>query len=192
MRKTLFLIIFFLFSTLAAEAAADKNEAVKAPKFFYFEPAIGIKTGLPVPLGAVVDMNFDFLVHSTEKMHNIYLGFDLGFRYDYRELYENDDYDKDKEDVLELLIKANVAFDFKRPGPYVDYLTLRLSAGPELIWWQEHWCPEGEEEKYFFKVAAAWEIELDLVFKNNIVLKFAFDSVAGIYPDPVIGIGYRF
>ena len=68
MRKTLFLIIFFLFSTLAAEAAADKNEAVKAPKFFYFEPAIGIKTGLPVPLGAVVDMNFDFLVHSTEKM----------------------------------------------------------------------------------------------------------------------------
>ena len=190
MRKFLFLILFFLFSTLTAEVAADKNESDKAPKFFYFEPAIGIKTGLPVPLGAVVDMNFDFLVHSTEKKHNIYLGLDLGFRYDYWEIYDGDN--NDKKNVLELLIKANVAFDFKRPGPYVDYLTLRLSAGPDLIWWQKYWPSRGEEKKIFFKVGAAWEIELDLVFKNNIVLKFAFDSVAGIYPDPVIGIGYRF
>ena len=194
MRKTLFLILFFLFSTLSAEVAADKNEPVKAPKFFYFEPAIGIKTGLPVPLGAVVDMNFDFLVHSTEKKHNIYLGLDLGFRYDYGEFhYEDGNYDNDKEDVLKLLIKANAAFDFKRPGPYVDYLTLRLSAGPELAWGQEEYLHnEVCDKRFFFKVGAAWEIELDLVFKNNIVLKFAFDSVAGIYPDPVIGIGYRF
>ena len=192
MRKILFLILFFLFSTLSAEVATDKNEPVKAPKFFYFEPAIGIKTGLPNPLGAVVDMNFDFLVHSTETMHNIYLGLDLGSRYNYWEMYEDDTDDNDKKNVLELLIKANAAFDFKRPGPYVDYLTLRLSAGTDLIWWQKYWPNRGEEEKKFFKVSATWEIELDLVFKNNVVLKFAFDSVAGIYPDPVIGLGYRF
>ncbi len=184
MKKTLlFLVIFFLFPMLTAETAKDRK--------FYFEPALGIKTGLPVIFGTVLDMNFDFLVYRTEKMHNIYLGLDLGFKYS---PWGNSVDNHSSKNALEFPFKANISFDFKRYGPHVDYMTLRLSGGIDLLLEQDEIYEDykGVYRYSDLKLYAAWEIELNIVFKNNVVMKFAFDSSGGFYPEPVIGLGYRF
>lgn len=213
MKKTfLFLVIFFLFLTLSASEMAEKNgenqkkhaqncscgisnENETKPKIFYFAPAIGIKTGMPAYFSAVADMDLDFLVYHAKKGHNLYLGLDLGLRYTpYSDEYG---YSERREHIVGFPLQVNIVFDSKRHNPHVDYLSFWISGGADLMCWQEtNWIWENHVDvkirKSFFEVTAAWGIGLDLIFKNNMVLKFGFDSFHGIYPELMIALGYRF
>ena len=211
MRKIfIFFALFFLFCLLSAEEISEtvkedsKNQektcgcneekSDKEPDFFYFEPSIGIKTGLPILFSAVLDMSFDFLVYSREQRPNIYLGLNLGLRYSPFGDAINDDEDTTR---LDFPFQARISFDFKRNRRHVDYVSFWLSGGANLMWWQEtHWIWENHADikatESFWAVTAAYGFGLDLVFKKDVVLKFGFDSYRGIWPEPVVAVGYRF
>lgn len=204
MKKTFifFALFFFIFSLAAEEnhgnqtksCSCSKEKNDKKPDFFYFEPSIGIKTGLPVLLSAVLDMSFDFLVYNREQTPNIYLGLNLGLRYSPLGDALNDDEDTTR---LDFPFQVKISFDFKRNRRHVDYVSFWLSGGANLMWWQEtHWIWENHADvkttESFLAVTAAYGFGLDLVFKKDAVLKFGFDSFRGIWPEPVIAVGYRF
>ena len=209
MKKTFifFALFFFIFSMVAEEASETAKENhgnqikscgcseekdEKKPDCFYFEPSLGIKTGLPILLSAVLDMSLDFLVYSREQRPNIYLGLNLGLRYSPIGDVANDGEDKNR---LDFPFQAKISFDFKRNRRHVDYVSCWLSGGANLMWWQEtRWINQKQKEitESSWKFTAAYGFGLDLVFKNNVVLKFGFDSFRGIWPEPVIAVGYRF
>ena len=211
MKKTfiffaLFFLIFFLSAEEASETAKENHgnqikscgcseeKDDKKPDFFYFEPSLGIKTGLPILLSAVLDMSFDFLVYSREQKPNIYLGLNLGLRYSPFGDALNDSRDENR---LDFPFQAKISFDFKRNRRHVGYVSFWLSGGANLMWWQEtDWIWKNQEQEKitesFWIVTAAYGFGLDLVFKNDVVLKFGFDSVIGMWPEPVVAVGYRF
>ena len=206
----LFLMIFFPFFTLSASEIAEKNEEntkkqervcscnissenETKPQIFYFAPSVGIITGMPLLFSAFVDMNGDFLVYHAEKGHNIYLGLDFGLRY----IRAAEDYSADemREHVAGFPLQVNIVFDFKRHNPQVDYISFWISGGVDLMYWQEkEWDYNMKQDvkRHFFEVSGAYGIGLDLIFRNNIVLKFGFESFQGIYPNLMIALGYRF
>ena len=211
MKKTfIFSALFFLIFSLAAEEAPEtaeenhenqtkscscsKEKNDKKPDCFSFEPSIGIKTGLPILVSAVLDMSFNCLVYSREQTPNIYLGLNLGLRYSPFGEELNDTEDKNR---LDFPFQAKISFDFKRNRRHVDYVSFWLSGGANLMWWQgTHWIRESNDyvkiTESSWKFTAAYGFGLDLLFKNNVVLKFGFDSVRGIWPEPVVAVGYRF
>ena len=144
MKKTfIFSALFFLIFSLAAEevpetaeenhgnqtksCSCSKEKHDKKPDFFYFEPSIGIKTGLPILLSAVLDMSFNFLVYSREQTPNIYLGLNLGLRYSPFGEELNDTEDKNR---LDFPFQAKISFDFKRkiqPVPIFNIIIKSIS-----------------------------------------------------------------
>lgn len=209
-KSALFLIIFLLLSALTAEeVSTEQNDSTginaehatqvkeDKPKKFYFAPSIGMRTGIGIT--AVADTDFDFLVCTTARKNNIYLGLSGGFRYTSK-LY---DLHADKENFFEVPLRVNIVFDFKQHNQYVAYLSFWLSGGAELMWWKEKEYVKvynEETSKYHYEksvksvmsATGAYGIGFDIVFRANAVLKFWIDSWELIYPEFAVAVGYRF
>ena len=197
-------MVFFIFSALSAEEIASENKENseifentdlcacneykkdnEIKKIYYslywvFEPPWTTHIGLDV----------DFLLKHTKRENNIYMGltFNPGYSFGQYSLYN----------VFQLPFQLNMAFDFKQQNCVVDYLSLRLSGGVNLLFGQ----PEGSWSHGPYnglsKVVAAAEISLDLIFVNNMVFRVGLNMVnhglllESFIPLPIVGVGYRF
>ena len=201
----LFFAVFFLFSALSAEEIPSENKENseisentdscacneykkdnEIKKIYYslywvFEPPWTTHIGLDV----------DFLLKHTERENNIYMGltFNPGYSFGQYSLYN----------VFQLPFQLNMAFDFKQQNCVVDYLSLRLSGGVNLLFGR----PESsnyDDTTYngLSKVVAAAEISLDLIFVNSMVFRVGLNMVnhglliESYLPLPIVGLGYRF
>ena len=209
----LFFAIFFFCSVLSAEeAAADSKEkqeqagnvcpcneykTVKEPKKVYFSLFLEVDHFMVPFLGTDVG----FLVKHTERGNNIYLGLGTGLKYFlvltpygfnevsyHGELYHN---------VFGLPFQGHIAFDFKRKDCFLDYISLRLFGGIELLFGQSVKYNEEKHRSYlaydglsgFVPFAG---IGLDFVFNVNVVLRAGFLFENREWLGPLIGVGYRF
>ena len=205
MKKTfIFFAVFFLFSALSAEEIASENKESpeisentdscacneykkdnEIKKIYYslywvFEPPWTTHIGLDV----------DFLLKHTKRGNNIYMGltFNPGYSFAQYSLHS----------VFQLPFQLNMAFDFKQQNCVVDYLSLRLSGGANLLFGR----PEGSWSPGPYnglsKVVAAAEISLDLIFVNSMVFRVGLNMVnhglllESFLPLPIVGLGYRF
>lgn len=200
----LFFAVFFLFCALSAEEIPSENKENseisentdscacneykkdnEIKKIYYslywvFEPPWTTHIGLDV----------DFLLKRTKSGNNIYMGltFNPGYSFGQYSLYN----------VFQLPFQLNMAFDFKQQNCVVDYLSLRLSGGANLLFGR----PEGSwfpgPYNGLSKVVAAAEISLDLIFVNNMVFRVGLNMVnhglllESYLPLPIVGLGYRF
>ena len=203
-KKTLlFFTVFFLFSALSAEEIASENKESseisentdsctcneykkdnEIKKIYYslywvFQPPWTTHIGLDV----------DFLLKHTKRENNIYMGltFNPGYSFAQYSLYN----------VFQLPFQLNMAFDFKQQNCVVDYISLRLSGGVNLLFGR----PESsnyDDTTYNGKVVAAAEISLDLIFVNSMVFRVGLNMVnhglliESYLPLPIVGLGYRF
>lgn len=203
----LFFAVFFLFSVLAAEEIPAENKETQElsentnacpcnefknynkTKKFYF--ALVPTFELPWTISAGMDI--DFLLKHTEKGHNIYLGlsFTPGYSFFQYELFN----------VFELPFQVNAVFDFKQNNCVVDYLSLRISGGINLLFGQPETSNYDDDARRYgglSRIAPAAVINLDLIFVNNMIFRVGLNmaSYGSIFeswlPFPIFGLGYRF
>lgn len=205
MKKTaLFFAIFFLFFALPAEeiepehkenseisentnlCSCNKYKKSNETKKIYFSTYWAAE----LPLKTFIGVDIDFLLKHTKRGNNIYMGltFDPGYAF----------FQYNLGNVFELPFQVNLAFDFKQRNCVVDYLSLKLSGGVNLLFGQ----PEGSDSfgpyNGLSKLVPAAEISLDLVFINSMIFRVGLNMVnhgvlvEGFIPLPVLGLGYRF
>ena len=205
MKKTaLFFAIFFLLFALPAEetepehnenseisentnlCACNRYKNDNETKKIYFSTYWAAE----LPFKTFIGVDIDFLLKHTKRKNNIYMGltFNPGYSFGPYSLYN----------VFQLPFQVNLAFDFKQRNCVVDYLSLRLSGGVNLLFGR----PEGSWSPGPYnglsKVVAAAEISLDLVFINSMIFRVGLNMVnhgvlvEGFIPLPVLGLGYRF
>lgn len=206
---SLFLALVFLFLALSGEefsgenqqpagseksgnvCSCDQYQDVKEPKKFFFAPSLRWVFLMTMAL----DMDLDFLVKHTEKGNNIYMGFTTGFRYSHFRIFSDDDgYDYDN--FLDLPFHLNFAFDFKQKNRTVNYISLRLFGGADLLFGRKiAWNQETNktERKYegLTKIDPDGGIGFDVVFVNNVIMKTGFEFTGTPWPFLYFGLGYR-
>jgi len=200
----LFFTIFLFFGFLSAEEAqkyaSENAEAapkaaettdssdvlkknIKPKEFFYFQPLLEGRVGIFNEIGLGFDTGF--LVASTE-VSDIYTGFSA------RAVTNVGDA------LVDLLFLPKLDFNFKLKDRYLDWIAFWFGLGAEFNFEQSavstsednvHWIPD-----IYFDVSClpAWGIGVDLIFKNYIVLKLGISSFAIMWPELMLGLGYRF
>ena len=210
--KKFFLLLCFLasFVVLRAEEIAsnqektpseqavpteDKaDESVPKDKIWFIQPRIGIGTGFPIVF--IFNSGVDFAVRPVKYF---YLAVDLGFK-------SAPPFKKDIHPMMFLPIKGKMLFDIPiEETPAVKSLSVWAAAGINLIWAVPNKDAEmffglghreSDDEYDFFK-RLALGFGTDLVFKNDMVLRFSFADA--VLEDPAlmflhfnIDFGYRF
>ena len=209
--KKFFLLLCFLasFVVLKAEESASNQEKtpseqaiqeekadeyVSKDKIWFIQPRIGIGTGFPIVF--VYNLGVDFAVRPVKYF---YLAVDLGFK-------SAPPFKKGNHPMMFLPIKGKMLFDIPiEESPCVKSLSLWAAAGINLIWA----VPDKDAEMFFglghresddeydFFKRLALGFGTDLVFKNDMVLRFSFADA--VLEDPAlmflhfnIDFGYRF
>ena len=83
---------------------------------------------------------------------------------------------------------------------FLQSWSLWVSLGIDLILYHEATKVYYNDGDYRYRYAydlslsyfAAWGIGIDLLLERNVVMRFGIDGFGGIYPDFMVGIGYRF
>ena len=211
MKKFFFLLCFIVsFVVLSAEEntsnqgkASDEQtiqteekqaEYVPKDKIWFIQPRAGIGTGFPIVF--IFNLGVDVAVRPVKYF---YLALDLGFK-------SAPPFKEGNHPMMFLPIKGKLLFDIPiEETPGVKSLSLWAAAGINLIWAVPNKDAEmffglghreSDDEYYFFK-RLALGFGTDLVFKNNMVLRFSFADA--VLEDPVlmflhfnIDFGYRF
>ena len=209
MKKTiLFFAVFFLFSLLAAEEISAENKETQElsentnacpcnefkndnkTKKFYFALVPTFELLWTISAG----MDLDFLLKHTEKGHNIYMGLSFTPGYSF--------FQYGFFNVFELPFQVNAAFDFKQNNCIVDYLSLRISGGINLLFGQPETSNYSDDARRYgglSRIVPAAVINLDLIFINNMIFRVGLDMASetssfyeGWMPFPMFGLGYRF
>jgi hypothetical protein len=210
--KKFFLLLCFVasFVILTAEENASNQEktpleqtmqteekaAVSAPKdkIWFIQPRTGIGAGFPIVF--IFNLGVDFAVRPVKYF---YLAVDLGFK-------SAPPFKKDIHPMMFFPIKGKLLFDIPiEETPGVKSLSIWAAAGINLIWAVPNKDAdlffglgnrESRDEYYFFKRLAVG-FGTDLVFKNNMVLRFSFADA--VLSEPLmmwlhfnIDFGYRF
>ncbi|MBO4698831.1 hypothetical protein J5690_04375 [bacterium] len=181
-------------SEQAVQTEEKADESVPKDKIWFIQPRIGIGTGFPIVF--IFNAGVDFAVRPVKYF---YLAIDLGFK-------SAPPFKKDNHPMMFFPIKGKLLVDIpieKTPG--VKSLSIWAAAGINLIWAVPDKDAEmffglghreSDDEYYFFK-RLALGFGTDLVFKNNMVLRFSFADA--VLEDPVlmflhfnIDFGYRF
>ena len=188
--------MFLFFSVVAAETAsneaksdknvgfetvteADSDEADKAPKKFYFQPALGIGTGTSI-FRTTLAVDMDFLLKRSKSGVGVYMGFDFDLRY--ATLFW--------ENVVETAFQVNGVLDMDlKNRRHLKSLSLWASFGLLMIFEDDE---DSEPNDYDMTLRPAWGMGTDLVFKNDMILKLGLDAFLGFYPDLTAAVGYRF
>lgn len=204
----LFFAVFFLFSLLAAEEISAENKETQElsentttcpcnefknynkTKKFYFALVPTFELLWTISAG----MDFDLLLKHTEKGHNIYMGLSFTPGYSF--------FQYGFFNVFELPFQVNAAFDFKQNNCVVDYLSLRISGGINLIFGQPETSNYSDDARRYgglSRIVPAAVINLDLIFVNNMIFRVGLDMASetssfygGWMPFPMFGLGYRF
>ncbi|MBP5201678.1 hypothetical protein J6253_02955 [bacterium] len=170
------------------------SESVPKEKIWFIQPRTGIGTGFPMCF--TLNSGVDFAVRPVKYF---YLAVDLGAKL----LPVSEE---KGHDMFFLPIKGKLLFDIPiEETPGVKSLSIWAAAGINLIWAVPNKDAEmffglghreSDDEYYFFK-RLALGFGTDLVFKNNMVLRFSFADA--VLEDPVlmflhfnIDFGYRF
>ena len=167
---------------------SDLNNALEEhygkPEFFYFQPLLeGIVGMIVSEIGLGFDLGFH--VASTDVAH-IYAGFSAR-----AVTYVGDA-------NMDLLLLPKLDFNFKLKDKYLDWIAFWFGIGAEFysmqsaVYTAEHdgyWIPD---MNFSFSGLPAWGIGVDLIFKNYVVLKLGVSTFALIYPELMLGLGYRF
>lgn len=166
---------------------AEQQKDKKEPQGIYFQPTVGMGIGASI-FSIVLNTDLDFLLKHTNDGTNIYFGFDIDFRYS---PYLDD------HSIYEIPVQLNLAFDFKTNHHNIDYVALWFSGGIDfafgyLFYYDYDEDFDGKDKDKIFKVRPAWGMGVDLLFKNNLVLKLGFDGFYGKYPNLLCAAGYRF
>ena len=167
--------------------SCNPAEQQKEPQGIYFQPSVGMGIGASI-FSVVLNTDIDFLIKHTNDGTNIYFGFDIDFRYS---PYLDD------HPIYEIPVQLNLAFDFKTHHPNIDYVALWFSGGINFAFGYLYYYDydedfDGKDKDKTFKVRPAWGMGVDLLFKNNLVLKLGFDGFYGKYPNLICAAGYRF
>ena len=174
----------------------EEKAAVSAPKdkIWFIQPRTGIGTGFPIVF--IFNLGVDFAVRPVKYF---YLAVDLGFK-------SAPPLKKDIHPMMFFPIKGKLLFDIPiEETPGVKSLSIWVAAGINLIWAVPNKDAdlffglgnrESDDEYYFFKRLAVG-FGTDLVFKNNMVLRFSFADA--VLSEPLmmwlhfnIDFGYRF
>jgi len=171
------------------EEVAPGNK--EKPEFFYFQPLLEGIVGIFSEIGLGFDIGFH--VASTDVAH-IYAGFSARAA-----TYVGDA-------NMDLLLLPKLDFNFKLKNKYLDWIAFWFGIGAEFYFMQSMVCSVdqngycipffGDDESYInnFDVSGlpAWGIGVDLIFKNYMVLKLGVSTFALMYPELMLGLGYRF
>ena len=169
----------------------SRETSIEKPKFFYFQPLLEGRVGLLNEIGLGFDIGFH--VASTD-VANIYAGFSAR-----AVTYVGDA-------NMDLLLLPKLDFNFKLKDRYLDWIALWIGLGAEFYFMQSviysvdqngHDIPIFGDDNFDindFDVSClpAWGIGVDLIFKNYVVLKLGVGMFALIYPELMLGLGYRF
>ena len=190
----IFLTTFLFFSAIAAETVSnevkpqentdhetaakdDAAQTEEAPKKFYFQPALGIGTGLSI-FRTTLAMDMDFLLKRSKSGVGIYMGLDFDLRYMTVAHYDN---------LVEVALQANGVMDMDLKNQrHLKSLSVWMSFGLLMIMEQDY------HDDYDLTLRTAWGMGTDLVFKNDMILKLGLDAFLGFYPDLTVAVGYRF
>ena len=170
------------------EPEIEKQEEVQPetkekPEFFYFQPLLEGRVGIINEIGLGFDIGFH--VASTDVAH-IYAGFSAR-----AVTYVGDA-------NMDLLLLPKLDFNFKLKDKYLDWIAFWFGIGAEFyamqsaVYTVEHdgyWIPD---INFDFSGLPAWGIGVDLIFKNYVVLKLGVSTFALMYPELMLGLGYRF
>jgi len=200
MKKTiLFFVMIFLLSSLAGEeiqsaskegsGISENANACLCNRYKKYNETkkihFSLVPGIDIPTVVFIGLDADFLLKHTKKGNNIYMG--LSFYPGYG-----------LDDSFHLPFMLNMVFDFKQQNCTVDYLSLRIAGGIDMMFEERE--PENYKDKksYLGKVAGEIEMSLDLIFVNNMVFRIGLNTVtyevmfSSFLPVPVVGLGYRF
>lgn len=169
---------------LVCDKGKDRKIKYEFQRFFYIQPAVGGKFGLAM-FRPSFTLDAGFFVKSLENA-DVYLGLDVDFSI----MIMKDAY-RYAGGIVELPLQLSAAFDFKLVKPPLKSVTFWFSFGPDFMLSQdayEDFGPYGP----FFEVFIAWGSGTDLVFTNDMIIKFGIDSFNGKWPDATIAVGYRF
>ena len=168
-------------------SSAELQKGKKKPQGIYFQPSVGMGIGASI-FSVILNTDIDFLLKHTQDDTNIYFGFDVDFRYS---PYLDD------HPIYEIPVQLNLAFDFKTSHRNIDYVALWFSGGINFAFGYLYYYDydedfDGKDKDKTFKIRPAWGMGVDLLFKNNLVLKLGFDGFYGKYPNLICAAGYRF
>ena len=164
-------------------AETTDSSDVKSKELFYFQPLLEGRVGIFNEIGLGFDTGF--LVASTE-VSDIYTGFSA------RAVTNVGDA------MVSLLFLPKLDFNFKLKDKYLDWIAFWFGLGAEFYFDQSavytsedkvHWIPD---VNFSVSFSPAWGIGVDLIFKNYIVLKLGVSTFALLYPELMLGLGYRF
>ncbi len=190
MRKVLvFAALLFVFGTFFAKSGTAETSTAE-PDLFYIQPVLSagvIFGGERYVSGSFnASLKTEFLVSKPDRISSIYVGADIGFKYN-NSLYQ----------TWDVPILFNVAFDFmtdSRDGT-PEYIGFWIALGMACGKYDEDsvfdYDPSDPDDPYV-QFDFAWAFGLELKFRNRIVVQLSARSFAVGKVAPMIGIGYRF
>jgi len=208
-RKSLLILLFiFCFSVLSAEETVQNQEEIKASdtqtneeiaqpkeKWWFITPTAG--TGWGSPIGLTVNAGIDF---SFRIIGGFQIGFDVNPKF--TPVFHTG---KDLHEIYFLPVKWKIRYDFPVKSPGLKFVNLWAAAGINLIWavpdkdadlFLNLGNRESEyDDKYYFYKRFTWGLAVDLIFKNNMVLRLGLYDALPIPYFPLqlnTEIGYRF
>lgn len=190
MRKVLvFSAILFVFGTFFAKTGTTESGRAETDSF-YIQPVLAagmIFGGERYISGSFnASLKTEFLVSQPGRITDIYVGADIGFKYN-NSLYQ----------TWDVPILFNVAFDFmtdSREG-IPEHIGFWLAIGVACGKYDEDSVFDydpGDPDKPYVQFDFAWAFGLEAKFRNRLVVQLSARSFAVGKVVPMAGIGYRF
>lgn len=190
MRKVLvFAALLFVFGTFFAKSGTTESNTAE-PDLFYIQPVLAagvIFGGERYVSGSFnASLKTEFLVSKPDRITSIYVGADIGFKYN-NSLYQ----------TWDVPVLFNVVFDFmtdSRDGT-PEYIGFWIALGMACGKYDEDSVFDydpGDPDDPYVQFDFAWAFGLEAKFRNRIVVQLSARSFAVGKVAPMIGIGYRF
>lgn len=140
----------------------------------------GVAFNTPNKVGFETGLDFNFKVFEKPNRSgagNLFVGFGFDFKYwvktaDYGNMhfYDHNGYDLESTNrLINIPIQANFGYEFKINNQTLRYIGLWSSFGIGIDMDAYH-NDYYQEDVLFFQLSFAWEINLDMIFKNGMLL----------------------
>ena len=182
-------LLCFIFSSWFGLYAEEKEDALKVDsvnsvknensdeKWWYLQPNIGFLIGYPV--GLTLNAGLDFNVRVVEMFH-------IGFN---AELRLAKIAPKEETIALGVPLKLRPIVPISVDNKFLKICAFWFAGGINLIFD----VPVHEDASYFFQKNFIYGFGIDLIFKNNLVLRLGAENYfSDYYPNLLVALGYRF
>ena len=166
---------------LSLNSAADKKLGSKFSSRWNL--GLGVAFNTPNKIGFETGLDFNFKIF--EKPYgggagNLFIGLGFDFKYwqktdtrgyDHRREYETHNLynEDDKNHLINIPIQANLGYEFKINNPTLRYIGIWTSFGMGIDMDASH-DAYYREDNLFLQLSFAWDITLDMIFKNGMLL----------------------